>query len=187
VLGGIMARETAAANAAALDLLELQPDDRVLEVGFGHGATIARAAAVVSRGVVVGVDPSAEMCRMAAKRNRAAIAAQRVRLHEASVEVLPFGDAEFDKVLSVHTVYFWPDLRAALTEVRRVLKPGGRLTLGWRNDPGAARSFPEPIYRFPGEADVARALEDAGYTSLRMVRRPSGSIVLEFAMAVRKN
>jgi ubiquinone/menaquinone biosynthesis C-methylase UbiE len=183
VIGGIMARETAAANEAALDLLDLQGDDRVLEVGFGHGATIARAAAVVSRGVVVGVDPSAEMCRMAARRNRTAIATGRVRLHQASVEALPLSDAEFDKVFSVHTVYFWPDLPAALTEIRRVLKPRGRMVLGWRDDPRAARSFPESVYRFPDEAAVRQAFESAGYGSLRVVRRPAGSVVLEFAIA----
>jgi SAM-dependent methyltransferase len=183
VIGGIMARETAAANEAALDLLDLQADDRVLEVGFGHGATIGRAAAVVSRGVVGGVDPSGEMCRMAARRNRTAIAAGRVRLHQASVEALPLSEAEVDKVFSVHTVYFWPDLSAALTEIRRVLKPRGRLVLGWREDPGAARSFPESVYRFPDETTVVRALEEAGYGPVRIVPRARGPVVLKFAIA----
>jgi SAM-dependent methyltransferase len=133
---------------------------------------------------VVGVDPSTEACRMAARRNRTAIAAGRVRLHQASVEALPLSDAEFDKVFTVHTLYFWPDLAAALTEIRRVLKPRGRMVLGWRDEPGATRSFPESVYRFPDEAAVSQAFESAGYGSPRVVRRPGGSIVLKFAIAV---
>src|SRR5260221_10670655 len=101
-----MARETVTANETALELLDLQTAQHVLEVGFGHGATIARVAAAVSRGLVAEVDPSAEMCRMATRRNRPAVASGRVELHQASVEALPFPDGSFDKVLSVHTLYF---------------------------------------------------------------------------------
>src|SRR5262245_62186626 len=83
LIGQVMSRETAAANEAALELLGPEPADHVLEVGFGHGATIARVAAAVSRGLVAGVDPSAEMCRMAARRNRRAVAEGRVELRQA--------------------------------------------------------------------------------------------------------
>jgi arsenite methyltransferase len=120
---------------------------------------------------------------MAARRNRTAIAAGRVRLHQASVDALPLSDAECDKVFTVHTLYFWPDLAAALTEIRRVLKPRGRLVLGWREDPGAARSFPESVYRFPDKMAAVRALEEAGYGPVRIVPRPRGSVVLKFAVA----
>ena len=80
LIGHVMARETVTANETALELLELQPADHVLEVGFGHGAMIARVAAAVSGGRVAGVDPSAEMCRMAGRRNRRAVASGKVEL-----------------------------------------------------------------------------------------------------------
>ena len=122
LIGHVMAWETATANEAALELLEPQPADHVLEVGFGHGATIARVAAAVSRGLVAGVDPSAEMCRMATRRNRQAVAGGRVALRQAAVEALPYPDGSFDKVLAVHTLYFWREPERALSEIRRVLK-----------------------------------------------------------------
>jgi len=85
LIGHVMARETVTAIESALELLEAQPADHVLEVGFGHGATIARVAAAVSGGLVAGVDPSAEMCRMAARRNRRAVARGKVELRHPSL------------------------------------------------------------------------------------------------------
>lgn len=103
LIGHVMARETAAVNEAAVALLDLRPADRVLEVGFGHGATIARMAAAGRGGHGAGVDPSAEMWAMASRRNHRAIEAGRVTLRQAGVEALPFPDHSFDKVLLVHT------------------------------------------------------------------------------------
>ena len=68
LLGHVMAIETASLNSEALGLLALQPSDRVLEVGFGHGRTIRLAAAQVPQGLVAGMDVSRDMVRMARRR-----------------------------------------------------------------------------------------------------------------------
>ena len=183
LLGRVMAWETAAANRAALELLELQPEDRFLEVGFGHGATIARAAAAVRVGFVAGVDPSAEMCRMAARRNEAAVAAGRVELRTASVDALPYANAAFDKALSVHSLYFWADLMAAVRELRRVVKPAGRLVLAWHSDPELREQFPPTVYRFPEEVNVVEALRSASFGTVSVVRRGRRPAILTMAVA----
>ena len=185
VIGHVMARETVTANETALELLDLEPADRLLEIGFGHGATIARAAAAVSRGFVAGVDPSREMCRMAARRNRGVIAAGRVELRQAAVEALPYPDAAFDKVLSVHTVYFWPDLVRPFREIARVLKLGGRLVLAHRTDPDAERDFPPPVYRFPDDDAVNDALRQTGLVRADLVHRTLGRASISFQIARR--
>src|SRR5262245_4144883 len=79
-IGRVMAVETAAANGAALDYLDLRPTDRVLEVGFGHGHTIERAAQRVPEGTVAGIDHSEEMVRAACHHCAGLIASGRVRL-----------------------------------------------------------------------------------------------------------
>jgi ubiquinone/menaquinone biosynthesis C-methylase UbiE len=185
LIGHVMARETVTANETALELLEPQPADHVLEVGFGHGATLKRVAAAVSRGCVAGVDPSSEMCRMAARRNRQAVARGSVDLRQASVEALPFPDDSFDKVLSVHTLYFWPDLFRPFSEIHRVLKPGGRLLVAYRSDSAAARSFPAPVYSFRAEAEVEDALRTSAFTEVRTLQRPSGGALVSFTLAFR--
>jgi cyclopropane fatty-acyl-phospholipid synthase-like methyltransferase len=58
LIGYIMSAETATANEEALTLLDLQPSDRLLEVGFGHGRTIERAATALATGFIAGIDLS---------------------------------------------------------------------------------------------------------------------------------
>lgn len=107
--------------------LQLRPTDRVLEPGFGAGQGIALAAQQTQHGQVVGIDLSATMIRIASRRNRAACAAQRVLLLRGSIAALPFAGQQFDKILSIHTLYFWPDRLAVCADLVRVLKPGGTL------------------------------------------------------------
>jgi SAM-dependent methyltransferase len=114
------------------ELLAPAPTDRLLEVGFGPGTTLARLARSVPAGRVVGVDPSIVMFRQAERRNRAAIDAGRAELHVARAERLPFGDACFDKALTLHSLGHWAAPDRGLAELHRVLKPGGVLVVGLR-------------------------------------------------------
>lgn len=185
LIGHVMARETAAVNEAAIELLDLRSTDDVLEVGFGHGATIARVAAAVSGGRVSGVDPSPEMCAMAARRNRRAIEAGRVVLRQGSADALPFPEASFDKVLLVHTVYFWPELAPAFAEIARVLRPAGCVVVAHRTDASAARDFPAAIYRFHDAAAVKNALEGAGLSCDGAIVRTFDRATISFQVARR--
>jgi SAM-dependent methyltransferase len=183
VIGRIMAVETASANRIAVDLLDVRETDHVLEIGFGHGATVARLAERAGQGRVSGVDVSAAMLDMATRRNRRAIERGRVELHQGRAENLPCSSGRFDRALSMHTLYFWPEARQALAEVHRVLKHSGRFVLGWRADPEAARQFPEPTYRFHSEEMVQGMLSAAGFRNIRFTRENLGRAILRFAIA----
>ncbi|WGS21533.1 MULTISPECIES: class I SAM-dependent methyltransferase [unclassified Bradyrhizobium] len=129
--GAIMARMNAECGAWVVELLEVEPDDRVLEVGFGPGAAMQHLSGLVSAGSIAGVDPSAEMVEQARSRNAAAVRSGRVDLQLGSVERLPFGDNSFDKALAINSMQVWPVAIAGLREISRVLKPGGRIALGF--------------------------------------------------------
>ena len=129
-LGGvIMARSTGKRNEWTLSLLDIQRDDRVLEVGCGPGALIQALAAKATAGFVVGVDLSPTMLQQASKRNAQAIREGRARLEGGSATALPFEEASFDKALSANSVPFWPDQVAGVREMRRVLRPGGVIAI----------------------------------------------------------
>lgn len=173
LIGRVMATESAAANEHALRLLRLAPTDRVLEVGFGHGRTIQRAAEAVPQGFVAGVDISEQMVRMASRENRHHIAAGRVALRLSDAAPLPFSDCSFDKVYCIHVLYFWPEPRDQLREILRVLKPGGRFLLGFRarSDERTA-AFPPSVYRFYEPDEVESLLACCGFRAIACERSP---------------
>jgi ubiquinone/menaquinone biosynthesis C-methylase UbiE len=142
-----MAWETSPENDAALDLLEIRPGDRVLEleVGFGHGRSITCAARRTRGGLVAGVDLSPSMVAMAKHRNRVLVDQGLVDLREGDGLPLPFADASFDRALSVHTIYFWLAPLEHLREIWRVLNDNGRFVLGFRPySDQVRREFPVP-------------------------------------------
>jgi protein-L-isoaspartate O-methyltransferase len=114
----------------AVALLDVQPTDRVLEIGFGPGVAIAALAERVSSGRVVGIERSPVMLRQARRRNAAAIRTGRVHLRLAPVEHLPsdLGDP-FDKLLAINTVGFWEEAAARLAELAGQMRHGGRVAL----------------------------------------------------------
>ncbi len=176
--GRLMARKNGAMNAACVEWLDVAPRDRVLEIGFGHGRTVQLLAARAVEGSVAGVDPSDTMLSQAARRNRGAIAAGRVRLERGEAARLPFADASFDKALASNCVQFWRDVPAALAEIRRVLAPGGVLLIGIRvHDPAGGR-FASPGFREEQIEAVRRAVAGAGFAELRVLRRNVGREVV---------
>ncbi len=106
-------------------LLALLPAEwTVADLGCGTGALVAELAGAVRR--VVGVDQSSEM--LAAARERLA-GLGNVELHEGDLEALPLGDASCDAALMLLSLAYAPHPGAALGELARVLKPGGRAVI----------------------------------------------------------
>ncbi|MCV7399994.1 class I SAM-dependent methyltransferase [Mycobacterium fragae] len=143
--------------------------DRVVDIGCGPGSSVRLAA---RRGAqVIGVDPAPVMLRLARTFTRGHPA---ISWSHGAVEDLPVPDAWATVVWSVATVHHWRDVTAGLTEVRRVLGPGGKFLAiervvragatglashGWTD--GQAQSF----------ADQCRA---AGFDAVRIDRRAYG-------------
>jgi SAM-dependent methyltransferase len=165
VAGWIMGRRSSnvARNRWAVELLDVQPTDRVIELGCGPGVAVAALATRASRGLVVGVDHSPVMIRQARRRNRAAIRAGRVRLVHAPVQDLSSGDGPFDAALAVNTLGMWPDPAARLRELARLLRPGGRIALvSQPRCPGATAATSATAAK-----ELADLLTGAGFERLR--------------------
>jgi ubiquinone/menaquinone biosynthesis C-methylase UbiE len=131
-LGGIiMGRMNADCGAWVSDFLAVGPNDSVLEVGFGPGVTIQRLSKLAAEGHVAGIDQSREMVEQARARNTTALQSGHVDLRFGAVESLPFDGNSFDKALATNSMQVWADAVAGLREIWRVMKPGGKIALGF--------------------------------------------------------
>lgn len=123
--GELMVRQHEEETTWTVSVADVQPTESVLEIGFGAGKAIALLAEKTPDGSVAGIDLSATMVKRARTRNARAIRAGRVFLQQGNAEQLPFTDQQFDNVISIHSIYFWPDPSLVFAEIFRVLKPGG--------------------------------------------------------------
>ena len=165
VAGWIMGRRSSnvARNRWAVQLLDIQPTDRVIELGCGPGVAIAALSTRAVRGLVVGVDHSQVMIGQARRRNRVAVRTGRVRLVHTPVERLSISDGPFDAALAVNTVGMWREPVARLRELARLLRPGGRIALvSQPRCPGATAGTSSAA-----ADELAALLTDAGFTRLR--------------------
>jgi ubiquinone/menaquinone biosynthesis C-methylase UbiE len=112
-----------------ISLLEIDPTDSILEVGFGGGKAVEQIASSITSGHIWGIDLSSTMVGAASRRNSHYIQAGTVELCKGDIMSLPFADQQFDKIFSIHSFYFWSDPLQAFREIYRVLKPQGKVII----------------------------------------------------------
>src|SRR5689334_4451471 len=115
----------------AVDTLALDPADRVLEVGCGHGVAVSLVCDRLTSGRITAIDRSSKMIEMAARRNREHVATGRAVLKTAALENADFEDQRFDKVFAFNVAPFWLQPKEALRTVGRQLAPDGAFYLFW--------------------------------------------------------
>jgi ubiquinone/menaquinone biosynthesis C-methylase UbiE len=151
-------------NSWAVSLLDVQPDDRVLEIGCGPGLAILGLSRIAHEGYVCGIDHSELMLWRAKRLNAEGIERGVVDLRLASVDHLPAFDEPFDKILAVNAMLFWRVPVARLEKLRRLLRSGGVTAVAHQprgpgaSDEGAAREGRE----------MEAALAQAGFSEVRL-------------------
>ncbi|MCG8633921.1 MAG: class I SAM-dependent methyltransferase [Desulfobacterales bacterium] len=124
-------RGNAAINAFVKQSLAVQKDEQALEIGYGTGFLINELAGHLDKGCIHGLDFSGTMAAVARKRNRAHIRAGRVNLRQGDFDTADFVPDSFDCVFTVNTLYFWEDPDHTIGKIHNILKPGGRLVIGF--------------------------------------------------------
>jgi len=160
--------------AVILEELALGPEDVLVEVGCGGGALLHSALASGCRAAAI--DHSPDMVRLARETNAEAIAAGRLEIVEGDAARLPFPDASFTCAAMTGVLGFLPDPVAALREMRRVLRDGGRaVILGADPEMRGTPAAPEPMasrLHFYDETQLERIARAAGFEDVRVERRP---------------
>jgi ubiquinone/menaquinone biosynthesis C-methylase UbiE len=185
LVGEKMVRQHRPETDWTVGLLDLRPDDRVLELGCGAGRGLVLAARTVGQGMVAGMDLSPTMLRAAGRRTQRDGQGKRVSLLRGNLAALPYADGSLDKIWSVHTFYFWSDPEAVIAELLRVLAPAGMivatLATGTVTPSGADRFWPlqqqvealvQGLSQRPGiSAELRRGPNSRQYNNLAAVIR----------------
>ncbi len=163
-----------------VESLSIEEGERVLEVGVGTGFALRKISRKAGPGgKAYGIDITPEMLEITEKRLRRAGTADRTALCQGDARAMPFPDGTFDAVYMAATLELFdtPDIPRVLREVKRVLKPGGRLGVNSMSQEGAGRSLFLKVYRwlhrkFPAYAscrpiNVEQSVREAGFSIFR--------------------
>ena len=188
-----------------IHLADVAPGDHVLDLACGTGDLAFASSAAAGR--AVGLDVTLEMLRLA--KGKAAPPGAHLSWVAGDMVALPFPDARFTVVTIGYGLRNVPDLAAAISEIRRVLAPEGRMlsldfnrpehpllrrayltylavvgsVLGavLHRDPDTYRYIPESIRQYPGARRVARMLEGAGFVDVQVMPLLGGLMAIHIA------
>jgi SAM-dependent methyltransferase len=160
-------KSNAGAYSAALGKLGINAGDHVIEIGFGNGREIPRVLSLSNDVTYFGLDISDTMMAEATEFNADAVRQGRVTLARGSSTAIPGEANTFDSALALNTIYFWPNPVADLQELRRVLRPDGRLVLG-ALAPWSAEGRPvfQHGFRFYEPSEIRDLLASARFTRI---------------------
>lgn len=161
-----MAARASRRLAWAVETMAVEPQDRVLEVGCGHGVAVSLVCERLEGGRITAVDRSPKMIEIARERNREH--AGKVRFLTARIEDAALGDERYERAFAVHVAALQQP-GPALDHVCSRLAPGGRLGLftqapGWRTAGPARRAAAElgEVMAAVGLEVEVRAIEQLG-------------------------
>jgi len=173
-------------NSFVKEMLDLKKDDRILEIGFGPGKLINEMAEITTEGVVEGIDFSVAMMKQASKVNKQHILNGKVRLQKEECSSLPFDNESFDKLCSTNTLYFWKEPDKYFKEMFRVIKSGGKIVIGFRDDKQmSSLNLSKDIFTTYSQDEVVGMLSNAGFSGSRITEKEGTPFISYCAVATK--
>jgi ubiquinone/menaquinone biosynthesis C-methylase UbiE len=186
IMGRLFDIANARLNDFALEVLDLDSGDNVLEIGFGRGTLLGRIAEAIPRGMVVGIDFSEDMVDAARKKNKQYIKSGLVQVNQTDLQNLQYPEGTFDKVFTGNTIYFWPKPEKDIEKIKQVMKQGATLVIGFRT---REQMINVPITRYGfrlfSQEDVRQLLHTAGFSQVAIRERPQSGFDSYCAIAVK--
>jgi ubiquinone/menaquinone biosynthesis C-methylase UbiE len=174
-------------NRFVYELLSVQKDDEIFEIGFGTGKLIKKIAMQIDNGIIEGTDFSSTMISIARKRNKKNIENGKVRLFKANFDEMSFKKKLFNKVYSVNTLYFWKNSQNTAKKIVEILKPKGKLILAFEDvEQLRNRKLNDDLFCFYTKEEVRKLLVDAGFlgdVSIKSIQR--GDSIFHCAVAIK--
>jgi len=172
-------------NGLVYDLMSVQENDRIIEIGFGTGKLISKMAKHIDSGLIEGVDFSSTMVSIAQKRNKYNVAEGKVKIVEGNFYEISYEKDWFTKACSVNTLYFWTKPELTARKIAEILIPDGKLLLAFE-DIGQLeqRKLNQEVFRLYTKDEVRDLLVGAGFSkNVSIVSRKKGKLLFHCVVA----
>jgi len=155
-----------------LSELDIAEEARILDIGCGGGANIERMLKKCPKAIATGMDLSKLALEIATDKNYKEVVDGRCVIVGGNVTQMPLAREIFDLVTAFETIYYWPSFDSCLTEIQRVLKPGGMLVIANEMD-GESESDRVTEHTVGGmriytAQELESFLKDAGYVNINV-------------------
>jgi ubiquinone/menaquinone biosynthesis C-methylase UbiE len=165
--GEKMVRQHKPETLWTVQLLDIKRDETILELGCGAGYAMNLLLEQSDVSLIVGLDISKSVLRSASVRNRKEIEKGRIKLVKNDASHLNFKSMSFNKVFSIHSVYFWDDVQKSIMEIFRVLKPDGTVILTLSDGKnGVSSEWTKHLI----EKQIIPSMEKCGFRNIEMLR-----------------
>jgi len=187
VMSIVFDRGNAFLNKFVNDLMSVQNDDRIIEIGFGTGKLIHRMAQQIDRGLIEGVDFSKVMVSIARKRNKKNITNGKVKILEGNFDEMPLEKESFTKACSINTLYFWPDPAHTAKRIAEILKPDGKLILAFEGiEQLKQRKLNQEVFHLYSKDEVQKLLINAGFSkNVTIETRKKGKSIFHCVVSIK--
>ena len=174
-------------NGFVNELMSVQIDDRIIEIGFGTGKLIYKMTQKIDTGLIEGIDFSNTMVSIAQKRNKRNIANGKVTIIEGNFDEIPYEKDKFTKACSINTLYFWPKPEHTAKKIVDMLKPEGKLILGFEDvEQLKRRRLNKNVFHLYTKDEVQNLLINAGFSNtVSILSREKGKSVFHCAVAIK--
>ena len=173
-------------NSLVKQIMAPEINDKILEIGFGPGKLIREMAKTTTEGIIEGIDLSDTMLNQASKVNKQYISTGIVKLQKGECTNLPYDNESFDKLCSVNTLYFLRDPDKCFQEMFRVLKHGGKIVIGFRDDIQMKDlNLNRDIFNVYSLDEVVDLLTNSGFSDAQIVKKNGKWLMSYCAVAVK--
>ncbi len=172
-------------NGFVNELLSIQTEEHILDIGCGTGKLIYAMADQISDGYFDGIDFSETMISIAQRRNKKGIKIGKVRILKGNFDELPLQNDYYDKVCSINTIYFWPKPENTAQKIADILKPGGFFIAGFEDlNQLEQRSLDTDVFKMYSTDQAKNLFVNSGFSSgVTIESRTKGESVFHCVIA----
>ena len=186
IMSGIFNTLNADLNLLVKQIINPKINDRILEIGFGSGKLIYEMAKITTGGKIEGIDLSDTMLNHANKINKTYISTGIVKLQQGECSKMPYDNESFDKLCSVNTLYFLRDPDKCFLEMFRILKHGGKIVIGFRDDiQMRGLNLNKDIFTTYSLEDVVNFLSNSGFSDTEIIKKDGKWLMSYCAVATK--